>query len=232
MDGRFNTIAGWVLGAGIVFLGANLVTHEIFKAASGPTKMGYPINGVEEEGHGAAAAERPIAFYLQTADAARGERHLPPNAPAATPSTRAAPTGSARTCGARWARPSAPAMRGFAFSDALRNHGGRWDWDTMNAWLTSPRDFAPGTRMTFNGLSVAQERADVMLFLNQHGGNLTVPPPPAAEPAAGNEAAGNEAGANASAGQHRRGQCGRARGQCRGAGRAGPRRALSGSRTS
>src|SRR6185295_14689091 len=73
MDGRFNTIAGWVLGAGIVLLGATLVTGEMFKAER-PETMGYPIPGVQEEGEGgAAAAELPIAHYLQTADAARGE---------------------------------------------------------------------------------------------------------------------------------------------------------------
>ena len=46
MDGRFNTIAGWVLGAGIVLLGATLVTHEMFKEER-PEPMGYPIAGVE-----------------------------------------------------------------------------------------------------------------------------------------------------------------------------------------
>lgn len=197
MDGRFNTIAGWVLGAGIVFLGANLVTHEIFKSER-PERMGYPINGVEEEGHGAAAAERPIAFYLQTADAARGAGIF-----RKCEGCHTANQGGANGLGPNlWGTMGetiATGHGGYAFSDALRNHGGRWDWDTMNAWLTSPRDFAPGTRMTFNGLSQPQDRADVMLFLNEHGGNLTRPPPPA-EPAAGNEAAGNEAGANASAG--------------------------------
>ena len=49
MDGRFNTIAGWVLGAGIVFLGANLVTHELFKAEHGNEAMGYAVNGVRRD---------------------------------------------------------------------------------------------------------------------------------------------------------------------------------------
>src|SRR5690349_21344251 len=74
MDGRFNTIAGWVLGAGIVLLGTTLVTGELFKAER-PETMGYAIPGVQEEGAegGGAAAEQPIAHYLQTADATRGE---------------------------------------------------------------------------------------------------------------------------------------------------------------
>ncbi|MGZ8997971.1 MAG: c-type cytochrome, partial [Allosphingosinicella sp.] len=69
---------------------------------------------------------------------------------------------------------------GYAYSDALSGHGGTWDWETMSAWLTSPRTFAPGTKMTFAGLSDPEDRANLMMFLNSRGGNLTVPPPPAA----------------------------------------------------
>ena len=75
--------------------------------------------------------------------------------------------------------------------------------------------------MTFNGLSSPQDRADVMLFLNEHGGTLTVPPPPAAAPAAGNEAAGNEAGANASAGNAAEGNAAAPAAQRGGAGARG-----------
>ena len=71
MNDRFNTIAGWALGAGIVLLGGTLVTGEIFKAER-PETMGYPIEGVVEEGAGAAEAEPPIAHFLQTAEAAPG----------------------------------------------------------------------------------------------------------------------------------------------------------------
>ena len=204
MDGRFNTIAGWVLGSGIVLLGATLVTGELFKAER-PETMGYPIPGVQEESEGgAAAAELPIAHYLQTADAARGA-----NVFHRCQSCHNADNGGANGLGPNlWGtvgnniahRPD------FAYSDVLKNHGGRWDWDTLSTWLHSPSRFAPGTKMTFAGLSDPQDRADVLLFLNQHGGTLTIPPPPAegAAPAggnaaAGNEAGGNEAGANASA---------------------------------
>jgi cytochrome c len=78
---------------------------------------------------------------------------------------------------------------GFAFSDALKAKGGKWDFDSLNAWLTKPSKFAPGTKMTFAGLSNPKDRADVILYLNTQGSNLPLPPPPAAAPAAGNAAA-------------------------------------------
>jgi cytochrome c len=58
--------------------------------------------------------------------------------------------------------------KGFAFSDALAKKGGSWAWDNLSQWLTSPRAFAPGTKMTFAGLSNPQDRANVIAFLNQH----------------------------------------------------------------
>ena len=184
MDGRFNTIAGWVLGSGIVLLGASLVTHELFKAER-PETMGYPIAGVVEPGEGAAEAELPIAHYLQTADATRGQAVF-----ARCTACHNADQGGANGLGPNlWGvmgEAIATGRGGFAFSDGLRTHGGNWDWESMSAWLHSPRTFSPGTKMTFAGLSNPQDRADVMLFLNQHGGALTIPPPPAAAPAEGN----------------------------------------------
>jgi cytochrome c len=194
MDGRFNTIAGWVLGAGIVFLGATLVTNEVFSGGHSE-KMGFPVNGAEEHGAGA-EAEQPIAFYLQTASATRGQSLFSRCAGCHT-ITQGGATMQGPNLWATMGRPVA-GHAGFAYSEPLRTKGGTWDWETMSAWLTSPRAFAPGTRMTFGGMSNPQERADLLLYMNQQGGTLTVPPPPAAAPA-GNEAAGNESAGNEAA---------------------------------
>lgn len=179
MDDRTNTIAGWVLGAGIVLLGATLVTGEVFKAER-PEKMGYPIEGVEAEG-GEGEAEQPIAAFLQAADPTRGEGVYRKCAACHT-----IEQGGANGLGPNlWGTMGAPLahVAGFAYSDALTGKGGNWDWETMSAWLASPRNFAPGTKMTFAGLSDPQDRADLMVYMNQMGPSpLPLPPPPAASP--------------------------------------------------
>ena len=189
MDGRFNTIAGWALGAGIVLLGATLVTGEVFKHER-PETMGYPIEGVEEEGEGSAeTGEPPIAALLQTADASAGEAVFRKCAACHTINQGGANGLGPNLWGTMGA--SLAHVAGFAYSDALRSKGGTWTWEAMSEWLRSPRNFAPGTKMTFAGLSDPQDRANLLLWMNQQGGSLQIPPPPAEAPAEG--AAENEA---------------------------------------
>jgi cytochrome c len=214
MDNRFNTIAGWVLGGGIVLLGASLVTGEYFKAER-PEHMGFPIAGVvEETAGGGEAAEPPIAALLQTADAAAGEAVF-----RRCTACHNVDQGGSNALGPNlWAVVGAPIAHhaGYAYSDALGGKGGTWTFEALNDWLKSPRNFAPGTKMTFAGLSDPEDRANLIAFLNSHGSNLPLPPPPAATtpaeqaaeaadaPAAGDRAvdtpaAGETAPANAAA---------------------------------
>jgi len=190
MDDRFNTIAGWVLFAGIVALFATIVGGELFKSER-PEKMGYPIAGVQEEGAGGAAAEQPIEVYLAKADPAKGQQTF----------NKCMACHNADKGGANQMGPNlwgiigagiAEDRNGFAFSDALKKVGGTWNWDNLSKWLTSPRNFAPGTKMTFAGLGDPQERADVIAFLNQHSDSpLPLPKAPAqAAPAAAGTAPG------------------------------------------
>jgi len=86
---------------------------------------------------------------------------------------------------------------GFAFSPALSSKGGKWNWDLLSQWLTSPKAFAPGTKMTFAGISNPQDRANVIAFLNQHSdGPQPLPAAPAAATAdTGGKASDNPPGA-------------------------------------
>src|SRR5437763_15577878 len=163
MDDRFNTIAGWVLFAGIVALGSSTVAGELFHAGR-PERMGYPIAGVQQEGEGPAAAEQPIEFYLAKADTAKGQQTFNK-----CMACHNADKGGANQLGPNlWDVIGEPIGqgKGFAFSDALSKKGGSWNWDNLSQWLTSPRAFALGTKITFAGLGEPQDRGNYIAFLN------------------------------------------------------------------
>lgn len=124
------------------------------------------------------ADPQPLSFYLARADAARGEAFFSRCAACHT----IAPGGPASIGPNLYgAMGSGIASRpGFAYSPALRDKGGTWDWESANRFLQLPRAFAPGTRMTFAGVRDPQDRADVMLYLNRQGGSLAGPEPAAA----------------------------------------------------
>ncbi len=190
MDDRFNTIAGWVLFAGIVALGSSIVAGEYFHSER-PEKMGYPIAGVQEASEGGAEAEKPIEFYLATADASKGQQVFN-KCMACHTAAKGGPNMVGPDLWGVIGEPIAQGKAGFPFSDALKKVGGTWNWDNLSKWLTSPRTFAPGTKMTFAGLSNPQDRADVIAFLNQHSDSPLPLPKAAAEAAPA--AAGKEPG--------------------------------------
>ena len=194
MTDRFNTIAGWTLGAGIVALGLSIVSGMYFEGDKPhrPHEMGFPIEGVVEEG---AAEEGPaLATLLAAGDPAAGATVF---AKCATCHT--VDQGGADGIGPNlWGvlgKPIGKHAAGFAYSSDLAGHGGDWTYENMDAWLKSPKAFASGTKMTFAGLGSAEDRANVILFLRENGGGPALPEPPAEEPAEGADAAAGDAAA-------------------------------------
>lgn len=57
---------------------------------------------------------------------------------------------------------------GFAYSDAMKAKGGAWDRSSIDEFITKPKNYIPGTKMAFAGLKKPQDRADVILFLEQN----------------------------------------------------------------
>jgi cytochrome c len=183
MTDRFTTIAGWVLFAGIVGLGTSLVAGEFFHQER-PEEMGYPIEGVVVEGADAEAA-KPIAFYLASADPAKGEQVFKKCA-ACHNADKGGPNALGPNLWGVLGEPVGKGAHGFAFSSALSGKGGNWSWDNLSEWLSNPKKFAPGTKMTFAGMSKPEDRANVIAFLNAHSdAPLPLPAAPAeAAPAA------------------------------------------------
>lgn len=62
----------------------------------------------------------------------------------------------------------------FTYSDSLMSVEAPWDYENLSAFLTKPKDYAPGTKMNFAGLKKPQDRANIIAYLRQFGDN---PPP-------------------------------------------------------
>ncbi|MES2493718.1 MAG: cytochrome c family protein [Pseudomonadota bacterium] len=199
MDDRNNTIAGWALFSGIVALGLGSLSAHYFRSdkIERPEKMGYEIEGVvSSEGEGG-ATEEGIEVRLAKADAAKGEGVFKK-----CQSCHTVDQGGANGIGPNLfgtVGKTIASHAGFAFSDDLKGKGGSWDWANLDAWLKSPKGFAPGTKMTFAGLADGQDRANLILFLNTKGSNLPLPAAPAAAAAAPGAAAPADAGAGEAA---------------------------------
>ena len=182
MDDRFNTAAGWVLGAAIVALGASIASGMFFHADSGElpegVEPGYFIEGEAEEG--GADSGPDLGTLLASADAAAGEKVF-----AKCTACHTIDQGGANGIGPNlygvMGKPIGSHAAGFAYSSALEDKGGSWTWEAMDEWLTSPRGFANGTKMSFAGLGKPEDRANVMEFMASYGGAPAKPEPVAPE---------------------------------------------------
>ena len=195
MGDRFNTVAGWALFAGIIALGGAIVSSKYFHDER-PEKMGYAIEGVEAEGEGGDSGPG-LNTLLASADVAAGEKVFAKCAACHTVNQGGANGNGPNLWGTVGAA-IAQGKGGFAFSDALKSKGGQWSFDNLDAWLKSPREFAPGTKMTFAGLGNPVDRANLIAWLNTQGSNLPLPAADAA-PAATEGANAAEAGNAANA---------------------------------
>ncbi|MBX9885225.1 MAG: cytochrome c family protein [Novosphingobium sp.] len=201
MDDRFNTIAGWTLFGGIVALGLSSLSGHYFLAdkENRPAKMGYVIEGVEAEGGAGAAAADPIGMRMAKAEMSKGEVLF-----AKCKACHTIAQGGANGIGPNlWGvvgEAQAAGRGGYAFSDALKAKGGKWDFASLDEWLTSPAKYATGTKMSFAGISDPQQRANVILYLNSQGSNLPLPAAEAAAAAPAADASAPAADASTAAG--------------------------------
>jgi cytochrome c len=189
-----NKVVASVLVAGITFflvgtIGDNLVTETV------PAKPAIKIEVQEAaapSGEPAPAALPPIAPLLAKADVAAGEKYAKNVCAACHTFNEGGKAGIGPNLYSVVGGPHAH-MQGFSYSDALKKKQGSWTYDELNEWLHKPSAYAPGTRMTFAGISNNQERANVIDFLHTLSQHPEPLPSPTEQPSGG--------GAAASAGQ-------------------------------
>jgi len=164
---ELNKIIGAVLATCIVLLVLNFTSSALF-ASHPPAKPGFAI-AAKEESHGgkeapaAAAPAEPIEKLLQTASAEKGQA-----AAKVCQTCHTFAKGDKNGVG-----PNLYGIvgdhkgegRGFNFSAAMKAKGGTWTYDDLNAFITNPKAFVPGTAMGFAGIQKDSQRADVIAYL-------------------------------------------------------------------
>ena len=62
----------------------------------------------------------------------------------------------------------AGSVPGYKYSKAMAAHGKNWSFEEMNGFLIKPKDWIKGTKMSFAGLKKPEERAAVILYMNEN----------------------------------------------------------------
>jgi len=179
---EINKVLGAFLFTCLLLVALNITAGAVFSPEK-PEKPGFNIAVQEHPGGANASApvEVPIETLFATADAAHGE--------ATSKKCQACHTfekgGPNRLGPNLWGiigRPRA-SEAGFNYSAAMKAKGGTWTYDDLNKFLAGPRNYIPGTAMTFGGLPSEKTRADVIAYLNTLS-DSPKPLPKAAEAAA------------------------------------------------
>ncbi|MEM7239000.1 MAG: cytochrome c family protein, partial [Pseudomonadota bacterium] len=58
----------------------------------------------------------------------------------------------------------------FSYSDAMSGAGGNWTVGELMNFIQAPKSHLPGTKMAFAGVKDAQDRMNVIAYLNEEGG--------------------------------------------------------------
>jgi cytochrome c len=165
-------IIGGFCGTFLVFLLGGWAAETIYHSAEGghgeEHAQGYMIE-VAEVGGEAVEAEPEVDFatVMASADAAAGEGVY-----------RNCRSCHAIEAGKNGTGPSlygvvgraVSSEAGFTYSGALVAVADVWDVDHLNGFLEDPKGYAPGTKMSFKGLSKAEDRANLIAYLDSLDG--------------------------------------------------------------
>tara|TARA_B100001123_G_C15256239_1_gene1004752 strand:- start:1067 stop:1609 length:543 start_codon:yes stop_codon:yes gene_type:complete len=55
----------------------------------------------------------------------------------------------------------------YKYSKAMSNFNKIWNFESMNAFLIKPKDYIKGTKMAYAGLKKEDDRASIILYLNE-----------------------------------------------------------------
>jgi len=163
-------IFGAVLGTLLFIMAGGFLAEAIYHPVES-TGGGFTLEVADagSDGHNAeaAVAEVSLATLLANADAAKGEKLTKK-----CKNCHSFDEGGANKAGPHLydvvGRPIGSA-EGFGYSEVVVGYnaeGKTWTYENLNAFLTKPKDFAPGTKMSFAGLKKETDRANLLAYLH------------------------------------------------------------------
>ncbi len=150
-------------GALLVFLLVKWAANDLYVVGEGEGEAAYVIDTGEESTAAAKPATVSFTDLLAKADVAKGAKvfkkcaacHKTAKGVNATGPSLYGVVGRAKGTEA-----------GYGYSDAMKAKGGDWTPEDLSAFLTKPKDFVPGTKMGFSGLSKVEDRVNVIAYLD------------------------------------------------------------------
>ena len=168
---QFNKVGGAVLAVFLVFLLLNFASGKIYGTGEGHDGAHELAYAVEIEGADTVedvVEEVDIVELAMAADVAAGGKVF----------------GKCKAChkvedGKNGVGPhlwgvvgrDIAAVDGFSYSAALADMDGAWTLEELSAFLENPKGYAPGTKMSYAGLKDAQDRANLIAWLNEADGS-------------------------------------------------------------
>ncbi|WP_421701433.1 c-type cytochrome [Aliiroseovarius sp.] len=169
-------LGGGVLGALLFFLLGNWAAESLYH--TGPA------------GHGHGDEEHAMGYYIATGDDDAAVEEEVEEGPsfeelmaAADPAKGEKVFSKCKAChkledGANGTGPhlygvvdrAVASVDGFGYSDVVAGLGGAWGAAELNAFIENPKGYAPGTKMSFKGISKPADRANLIAFLQTIGG--------------------------------------------------------------
>ena len=162
---ELNKILGALLFSCLSLLALNIGAEAMFHPVK-PAKPGFEVAVKEHAAGGEAKAEpdEPIEKLLASASVDKGA-----NAAKKCAACHTFGKGEPNRVGPNLygvvGRPKGT-EGGFDYSAGMKGKGANWTVEDLNAFLTNPKAFVAGTKMSFAGLPRGSERADVIAFLN------------------------------------------------------------------
>jgi len=167
-----NKIIVSIVLAVILIVGINKITDVIFYVEK-PEKSAYQISSITtvasttstEESSASNGSGDIMALFAST-NAAEGAKVFKKCA-----ACHSISEGGGNKIGpALWGVLNRPigSVPNYKYSKAMAAYGKKWSVEEMNGFLLKPKDWIKGTKMSYAGLKKAEDRAAVILYMNEN----------------------------------------------------------------